>query len=268
MKLRRQVGYQGRGRAEHGRPLTSRYVTTPHGITRIRHGGHGAPTAVFIGGVGEGLNVWDGVLPGVADLTAAWSYDRLGLGHSAPARARRDSAQVARELHELLLALREREPVLLVSHSAGAFHARVFAREHPAQVAGMLFVEPSHEDWLRELREADRDAWLRHMQWRHSSKHPPGRKQELAAWDESIAQIRSLGPELPDVPVTIVSATAGHSSATDVLFRLHQRWLESLPEARHVITNAGGHHIQKDAPEIIVREVEALLHRLSQPLAR
>jgi pimeloyl-ACP methyl ester carboxylesterase len=245
-----------------------RFVTTPSGLTRSKSAGHGSPTVVFVGGAGEGLRVWNDIVPAVAAFTRALAYDRLGLGHSADTQAPRDSAQIALELEQLLGALKEEKPVLLVSHSAGAFHARMFARRYPERVAALLFVEPSHEDWLSQLRDFDPKSWRNHLRWRQQARHSPGRKRELAAWDAIVAQMRELGPALPDVPVTIISATAGHSAATDVLGRLHQCWLAELPHAQHIVTDASGHQVQKDAPLIVVRAVQEMVKALQSAADR
>ena len=239
--------------------LRSHYISTPSGLVRIKSGGHGKPSVVFVSGVGDGLQCWNTVLARTSELTHAMAFDRLGLGRSASTNAERDAGQISSELCQLLTALKEPEPVLLVAHSAGAFHARMFAHRFAEKVAALLLVEPSHEDWLDELMRADAKAWLKHMQWRRNARHSPGRKRELAALDAVVEQMRRIGPVLPPVPVTIISATAGHAAATDVLFRLHRHWLSQLPHARHVVAAQSGHYVQNDAPEIVVGAILDLL---------
>lgn len=138
----------------------------------------------------------------------------------------------------------------------------MFAHLYPAKVSGMLFVEPSHEDWLDELKRMDAKAWATHLQWRQKRSHTAGRRRELAAWETLVAEMRSIGPTLPAVPITVISATAGHSSATQVLFQLHQRWIEHLPGARHIITAAAGHYVQHDAPALVADALTDLLEKV------
>src|SRR5687767_9297219 len=178
----------------------TRTVETSDGFTRIKHAGAGTPTVVFLGGIGEGLKVWDTVLTKVAKVTHAISYDRLGLGRSSPTTAPRDSTHIAAELYRLLDALKEHEPVRVVAHSAGAFHARMFAHLYRERIGGLIFVEPSHEDWLLHLKDADPKAWLKHMEWRKSARHSSGHQRELAAWETIVGEMRSLGPALPNLP--------------------------------------------------------------------
>lgn len=212
--------------------------------------------------MGDGLQAWNEILPRVAEITHAVSYDRLGLGRSGPPTAARNSFQIATELDLLLVALRHTEPVLLVSHSAGAFHARMFAHRFPQKVAGFVFAEPSREDWLAELKNTDPKAWVEHLRWRQKARHAPGRKRELAAWDACISQMREIGSHLPPVPTTIISATAGHASATEVLFKLHQRWAAELPHVRHIVTSDAGHYVHKDAPDVVVNAVSSMVEEL------
>jgi len=239
-------------------------VQTTPGLVRIKTAGHGDPAVILLSGAGDGVPSWKDVLPAAAELTQVLAYDRLGTGRSGPASAPRGSFHVAGELEELIATLKLVPPVVLVAHSAGAFHARMFAHRFPERTAALLFVDPSHEDWLNELKQTDPKAWLEHMRWRQRTSHSGGRKRELAAWDIVIGEMREIGPDLPPVPATIISAKAGHSSATDVLFRLHQRWLTHLPRARQVIAENSGHYVQKDAPEVILSALEDLLGEIGR----
>ena len=53
---------------------------------------------------------------------------------------------MARELHAALKKDGLQGPYVLVGHSAGAYHVRVFADMFPDDVVGMVLLDPSHED--------------------------------------------------------------------------------------------------------------------------
>lgn len=105
------------------------------------------------------------VVPGLADLAAEWhtvaaqlarqcrvvTYDRAGYGASAEASDPRTAADIAHELHALLEALDEPGPYVLLGHSFGGYVVRVFAGLYPAEVAGVVLVEASHEDQMARL---------------------------------------------------------------------------------------------------------------------
>lgn len=108
--------------------------------------GVGGPAVILESGYGlPGYN-WVRVQPGLATVTRTCWYDRAGNGWSDPAPGPRYSDSVAHDLHALLRAADIPPPYVLVGHSLGAFHVRVFNATYPAEVAGLVLVDPSNED--------------------------------------------------------------------------------------------------------------------------
>lgn len=109
--------------------------------------GSGAPTVVLESGAAESFLVWGKVQPGLSRTTRVCSYDRAGLGWSAPAPGPRDSAHIATQLHGLLEKAGIKGPLVLMGHSAGGRYIRDYATRYPGQVAGLVFLDsstPSH----------------------------------------------------------------------------------------------------------------------------
>ena len=88
---------------------------------------------------------WKLVEPGVAKLTRACWYDRAGYGWSDAAPQARTAADVADDLHKLLHAAGIAPPYLLVGHSLGGFHMRVFAAHYRNEVAGLVLADSADE---------------------------------------------------------------------------------------------------------------------------
>src|SRR5262249_11416222 len=68
-------------------------------------------------------------------------------GWSDSAPGTQTSASAATDLHELLHAAHIGPPYVLVGHSVGGFHTRAFYRLYRSEVAGIVFVDASHEDY-------------------------------------------------------------------------------------------------------------------------
>ena len=111
--------------------------------------GTGSPTVVFDSGLGEDMKVWALVQPQVAGHSRACAYDRAGLGFSDPSPARRTSAFLVEDLRRLLAGAQLEPPYILVGHSFGGMNIKLFAELHPEEIAGLVFVDPSHEDLAR-----------------------------------------------------------------------------------------------------------------------
>ena len=114
--------------------------------------GEGSPTVVFESGLDQmGSLSWLRVQPKISRFTRACSYDRAGIMWSEPGPEPRNSRRIADELHGLLEAAGVAGPFVLVGHSAGGPHVRVFRQEYPADVAGMVFVDSSHPDQMSRM---------------------------------------------------------------------------------------------------------------------
>ena len=109
--------------------------------------GEGAPTVVLEAGLdGNGSLAWWPVHDEIAAFTRACAYDRAGIAWSDRGPRPRDADQVVAELSTLLDGAGEGGPFVLAGHSLGGIYIRVFTRERPDDVAGLVFVDSSHPD--------------------------------------------------------------------------------------------------------------------------
>jgi pimeloyl-ACP methyl ester carboxylesterase len=108
--------------------------------------GEGSPTVIFDSGRGMPGYSWILVQPEVAKLTRACWYDRAGYGWSDPAPAAQRSDAIAKDLHQLLHVGGVPPPYVLVGHSFGGLNVRVYSGFYPAEVAGMVLVDPIYEE--------------------------------------------------------------------------------------------------------------------------
>ena len=107
--------------------------------------GVGAPAVVFESGFGQSGYSWLVVQREVAKFTRACWYDRAGYAWSDAGPYPRDSVAVSNDLHRLLHAAGVPGPFVLVGHSLGGFHVRVYNRLYPREVAGVVLVDSSYE---------------------------------------------------------------------------------------------------------------------------
>jgi pimeloyl-ACP methyl ester carboxylesterase len=109
--------------------------------------GQGTPTVLLESGLGDSWLVWYKVQPAISKFTRVCSYDRAGLGFSDPQPERQpDSRNIAHNLHTLLASAEVKSPYILVGHSIGGIHIRVYQNLYPADVVGMVLVDSSHPD--------------------------------------------------------------------------------------------------------------------------
>jgi pimeloyl-ACP methyl ester carboxylesterase len=121
--------------------------------------GVGSPTVVIVPALGANVLEWVRVLRAASPETTVCAYDRAGLGWSDPQPGPVTIDAMADDLQALLKGAGIAPPYIVAGHSMGGIVARRFQSRYPADVAGVLLVDSSHEDQARRLG-GDRDRAL------------------------------------------------------------------------------------------------------------
>lgn len=133
--------------------------------------GAGSPTVLIETGAGATWLGWQGVQSQLAQVTRVCSYDRAGHGWSEPRSGMRDAETIVRELHALLDHAGVERPLVFTGHSLGGLLAREYAREFPAEIAGVVMIDSSSPRQLDELPgarasyEQDKRDFFRQLFW-------------------------------------------------------------------------------------------------------
>ena len=106
--------------------------------------GQGSPTVLLEAGLGADHAAWAMLQSAVAEVTRVCSYDRAGTGQSDPAPTPRTGQTIVADLHTLLDSAGITDSLILVGHSFGGLYVRLYAAEYPAEVAGLVLVDPVH----------------------------------------------------------------------------------------------------------------------------
>ncbi|ACL16385.1 alpha/beta fold hydrolase [Methanosphaerula palustris] len=112
----------------------------------LQTSGIGGPVVVMEAGTGDSALSWAQVQQEVGEFTTAVSVDRAGLGWSDP---RTGPANATADVSDLHLALHNAglpPPYLLIGQGRGATIMRLFTHRYPAEVAGLVLVEPEVEN--------------------------------------------------------------------------------------------------------------------------
>ena len=110
------------------------------------------PVVVFENGMGSDLGSWKRVVEKIAEFAPVLMYDRAGIGKSDKIYIMPTVKHVAENLHEILNKLKISPPYILVGHSLGGVYVRGFSGLYPAEIAGLVFIDPADftetkEDW-------------------------------------------------------------------------------------------------------------------------
>lgn len=271
-------------------PLGARIAVSAGSMLFHRSGS--GPSVVFLAGGGmSGLYYWR-----IHDLVSTFAtsvvYDRLGLGWSDVVDLPRSGTQVTDDLRELLRVTGLPAPYVLVGHSLGGLYARLYAKRFGSETAGLVLLDPTHEDivdylpegkaaplrkantddpfapeQLDAMRAAYRSAFERGLAgWPAAIRDPvldqgfsaigyrQSMREPLNLW-RVFSEVRDAGPE-PSLPSTIVAAMGIDTFATEQL----------SPEAQASLTESNNtkyrlySHLATSLPRTTLRRLDDVGH--------
>jgi pimeloyl-ACP methyl ester carboxylesterase len=244
----------------------------------LARAGVGAPTVVLETGLGAESEEWEPVFQEVKQFTSVCRYDRANRGHSDTAPKPRSAQDFVADLHALLLAAAIPRPLVLVGHSLGGLIVRLYAHQYPHEVAGLLLVDPMHEDQFDRIgplipppfpNEPEALTQLRSFwatDWRD-----PVKNQEGVDFPTSQAQAHAID-SLGDIPMLVLTAGSflreapPEPAAQQLAAHLHMRWkelhqsiMQQSSKATQILVETSGHFIQREQPEVIVAAIRQML---------
>jgi pimeloyl-ACP methyl ester carboxylesterase len=259
------------------------------------------PSVVLESGLGGWSVDWTRVQPGVERFARVCSYDRSGMGWSERGPASASTREgIAKQLKQLLDAADVPPPYILVGHSLGGIYVREFARRYAGDVAGMVFVDSSHEEMGKTASKKEREEiesqvrilkiarYLMPFGLQRIIKLPVANAEELPADVRPLANgigYRSISylsfydeiapllaadhagtlrlEPVPDVPI-VALASESNISKHDNWKDLQQELAGLSSHGRLVVAEGSGHFIQVDRPELVIEAIDDVARRTSK----
>jgi pimeloyl-ACP methyl ester carboxylesterase len=240
--------------------------------------GTGEPTVILETGLGAESEEWAPVQDTISRRTRVVSYDRANRADSDPATKPRTVQDSVNDLHSLIGALELSGPLVLVGHSLGGLIVRLYAHQHPKQVAALVLVDPMHEDQFEKIGPLLSGLWpgiitnlippVRRFTrfwksgWRDASNNDEG--VDLVANTRLGHSIDTLG----DLPLVILTSGAfvrggppglGWPKAQQVWVQLHRELLKKSTHSRQIMVEQSNHFIQRGHPQVIIDAIQEVL---------
>jgi pimeloyl-ACP methyl ester carboxylesterase len=112
----------------------------------LRCTGSGPQTVMLEAGSHTDSTTWFRLQPLLATSSKVCSYDRAGYGFSSAGPLPRDLDADVSDLHDLMHHAGLKTPLVLVGHSLGSNIARRYAQQYPADISGLVLIDPPAQD--------------------------------------------------------------------------------------------------------------------------
>ena len=222
-------------------------------VVRRVQAGEGEPAVVLEAGLNNGAASWQRVMPLLAPHLRGAAYDRAGLGGSAPAPGLVTVDRQVDDLASVITGLAA-GPCVLAGHSWGGILVQLLAFRQPDLAAGLVLVDPGHEEMESGLPVALQWGWRVTR-----AVFPDELHDDAPATLAAMRELRAAAAPFPDVPVVVLSAARGFPRR----FRAHWTRLQAAvaaaaPQGRHVVVDGTGHNIPRDRPDVVAGTILAV----------
>ena len=276
-------------------PPPGRRVDIGGRALHLQCSGQGSPTVWIEAGGTGGSAEYEPLRAQLAAFTRACAYDRAGMGWSDPRPGPLDAGRLMRDFEMLLQRAGEPGPYVLVAGSAGGLTSELFARHHPDDVAGLVFLDALHAEMLDDAMQAGTDRLLRRasvaralayvglLRWVDPydlGRLPPEERDRAMAlkyhastWDAVVALIGAhpetrtsfagAPPLPPDVPLVVITHDPAHADQVAIpeaqWHDAQARLADRSTRGRLVVAEGSGHHPEQDRPDLVLEHVRELV---------
>lgn len=230
---------------------------------------------VFESGLGDGHESWNpsGKTSDIAELSNTLQsdillYDRAGYGKSGMGSSPRNINQLRNELENVIDQFSNGRKVVLVGHSVGGLITRDYAIKNPTKIAGLLLVDPTHENFNQPTQAIEDQTYDAFASAFGKNSGAAIEAQELI---EDLQYTATL-PNLPDIPVIVLTSMkhdAANNQSDATYHKTRQDWhnahellKKGITDFKHIGTTNAGHYIHREEPKLFLDNLRLLLAKL------
>jgi pimeloyl-ACP methyl ester carboxylesterase len=158
----------------------------------------------------------------------------------------------------------------LVGHSLGCQIVKQYASLYPANIKGIIFLDPGYDE--RKLRAQLADTVWQKREQALKMYQPQFNAAQQAELDSlnTNCELADHITSLPKVPIILFTATRinpsfpGSAVELKVKRETHHLWLESLPWAKQIEVKESRHYIHNDEPNVVIDAIYKMIQETSK----
>ena len=219
---------------------------------------------VIEAGLGDDHSIWNqkNLPTTISDKQDVLLYDRAGYGKSEKGPAPRNIAKLSAELDSVISKFANNRKIILVGHSLAGMIMRDYAVKNPTKVAGILFIDPSHEAYNNPT-QAEEDLIYNTFLGSYGADFGATMEaRELIENSQYMAALSNL-PNVPVIVLTSMKVDASHN-ATDRQnwYNAHELFKTGISDFTHITTTKSGHYIFIEEPGLVLDNLNLLISKL------
>lgn len=222
---------------------------------------------VFESGLGDIHSIWNqkNLPTAISAQQDVLLYDRAGYGKSGKGPGPRNIMMLSSDLDSVITKFSNRRKVILVGHSLGGMIIRDYAVKNPQKIAGLLFIDPSHENYNRPTQTQQN---LIKLLVGIKSKGAKMEAQELIEDANYMATIKNL-PNIPVIVLTSMKQDETNTKSDNAYNKSRQDWYNNhellkngVTDFTHISTVKSGHYIFLEEPSLVLDNLKLLISKL------
>jgi len=225
---------------------------------------------VFESGLGDDHSVWKTkkVAEKISHSMDVVIYDRAGYGESTLDNNPRNIERLTTELESVVNKYANGRKVILIGHSLGGLIILDFAIKNPNKTAGLLFVDPAHENYNQPTQEIENIVYGAFNDAYGSNF---GGTKEVRELIEDFAYTSTL-PNLPNVPIVVLTSMKpdqANNTSDQTYGKTRQDWYDAheqlhngITDFTHIETINSGHYIMLEEPNLVIDNLTYLISKL------
>jgi pimeloyl-ACP methyl ester carboxylesterase len=161
-------------------------------------------------------------------------------------------------------------PYILVGHSFGGPLIRVFADLYPGEIAGLVLVDPTQEEFIAwqgkraaQRGEKNYDDWKDGREWEDIQSSLAQAQASRVPEGVPVVLITGMGPRVLPSFLT-EKEKLEYKTNHQMWLKFHTEWVERQLHARHLITENSGHGVPFEEPELVINAIRRMVEQVKE----